>query len=327
MHDTATAKRTSCPRCGYDLRGVVASWTASCPLEGTCAECGLTFRWDDLFTGHHSPPPWNVEAEGRSLWRTAPSTLVRSFVPRHFWRGLRLEHQPRWRRITRYLLLFLPLLYVGFAVGHGVRMATEVSIFWPGEAWESFWKAAIFPWSADAFVPQTVNVRAWWTPKSPQDLLTHWLLSHPTRGLWLFTLTFLVMAPLVFIVLPIARRRAKVRTAHLIRIALYGLPLLVPGLLIMMCSAAPMGTSRRRLSAELLSWSTLYWLVLIVTWLLVLAWWITACRRYLRMEWSVAVGTSVVVIATCCGLVAVYALDTNYFDEWLKLFMRWSGLL
>ena len=30
-----------CPRCGYDQRGMVESWTLQCPLTGECAECGL----------------------------------------------------------------------------------------------------------------------------------------------------------------------------------------------------------------------------------------------------------------------------------------------
>ena len=34
-----------CPRCGYDLRGAIATWTEQCPLHGTCAGCGLQFAW------------------------------------------------------------------------------------------------------------------------------------------------------------------------------------------------------------------------------------------------------------------------------------------
>ena len=37
-----------CPRCGYDLGGVVAIFRDSCPLEGTCSECGMALRWGEV---------------------------------------------------------------------------------------------------------------------------------------------------------------------------------------------------------------------------------------------------------------------------------------
>ena len=53
--------KTSCPRCGYDLAGVVESWnhaeSLSCPLNGTCSECGLGFEWADVFRSKDTEKP------------------------------------------------------------------------------------------------------------------------------------------------------------------------------------------------------------------------------------------------------------------------------
>jgi hypothetical protein len=45
-----TGKGVACPICGYDQRGAVAAWTDSCPLEGTCSECGHVFEWAALLS-------------------------------------------------------------------------------------------------------------------------------------------------------------------------------------------------------------------------------------------------------------------------------------
>ncbi len=47
----------SCPRCGYDLPGTIASWTHSCPLRGVCSECGTNFDWVLVFNPKFIPIP------------------------------------------------------------------------------------------------------------------------------------------------------------------------------------------------------------------------------------------------------------------------------
>ena len=43
----------SCPCCGYDQSGAIAAWnhaaSRSCPLRGTCSECGAELWWGDVF--------------------------------------------------------------------------------------------------------------------------------------------------------------------------------------------------------------------------------------------------------------------------------------
>jgi len=106
---------TICPRCGYDLRGTVATWTESCPLAGVCTECGLELSWPEVLQPEKYEPRWCIEFEPRRrrVVRAAFKTFGRSFVPWRFWLEIRMSHPIRWRRLAMYLcLLFLPLVLV-----------------------------------------------------------------------------------------------------------------------------------------------------------------------------------------------------------------------
>lgn len=122
MTGTAAEERTSrCARCGYDLRGTVATWKDSCPLEGQCTECGFTFEWADVFDSSRNPPTWCIEfSERKSLLRKWFATFLRSFVPWRFWHELKPSHEVRTRRLALYfLLLFLVPLFPGYVVVQG----------------------------------------------------------------------------------------------------------------------------------------------------------------------------------------------------------------
>ena len=113
---TELITNAACPRCGYELRGIVDSWTESCPLLGVCSECGLEFKWSEVFCPDKYEPVWCVEFRTAGwLPRSALKTLMMSFRPWRFWRELKMSHEIHWRRICSYLaLLALPwmLLYV-----------------------------------------------------------------------------------------------------------------------------------------------------------------------------------------------------------------------
>ena len=107
------ARPPQCPRCGYDLRGAIGTWTDQCPLQGTCAECGLQFVWAEVLHPEKYEPQWCVEfAPGmRRIIQTSASTFIRSFWPFGFWRALKMSMPIRWRRLVMYIaILCLPLL-------------------------------------------------------------------------------------------------------------------------------------------------------------------------------------------------------------------------
>jgi hypothetical protein len=294
-------QRAACPRCGYDQRGVIATWSESCPIRGVCSECGLAFEWNQLLSRRLQRPPWCVEYSSRSAFhRAIANTLLRSLWPPRFWSALKLWHEPRWRRLLVYLGLLLIAGYVVFASGHGFL------------AWKQRnWIAA----RGGTALPSTMAVlaQAMATPLSDQSLGmisftgpagTGWTLPpQPFPSPWsLFALypgldgyglpaamtaTMFAILPLSFVALPISMRRAKVRWAHVGRITLYALGPIILTLIALLIALVFMD---RVLPCVIMPG--------IAIWLLL--WWWMAVARYLRMEHAWAVFGSIAVIAGLC---------------------------
>ncbi len=120
-----------CPRCGYDLRGAIATWMERCPIQGTCAECGLQFVWAEVLHPEKFSPLWCVEfvRQHRKFGRACCSTFIRSFRPWRFWSAIKMSLPIRARRISLYMLcLLLPwlLCYVSIQSIAAVRMRSSV---------------------------------------------------------------------------------------------------------------------------------------------------------------------------------------------------------
>ncbi len=106
----------TCPRCGYDLRGTVATWTDSCPLNGVCTECGLEFEWVEFFRPELHGEHWNIERvpTPTQLPLALIRTWLRSFAPWSFWSRLTMNHPIRSDRLAQYVIILafsLLLLY------------------------------------------------------------------------------------------------------------------------------------------------------------------------------------------------------------------------
>lgn len=116
-----------CPRCGYDQRGAMATWSESCPLQGTCTECGLTFHWCEVLRPEKFEPRWCVEFEPkvRRIPIAALRTLRRSFWPWRFWSQLKMSDAIHGLQLAMYVaLLLLPALFL--YVGVQGWMATQM---------------------------------------------------------------------------------------------------------------------------------------------------------------------------------------------------------
>jgi len=325
--------KARCPRCGYDLRGLIASWTESCPIEGRCAECGLAFEWGELLDPRRSVPRWCVEyARGWGMWPAAFKTLcVLLLRPDRFWRQLTMVHAPRWWRMPLVLLVALAALYLVMALGVGWATYRNHSNFNRNGAPTQYAPALIglyafvCPFSEYQFVaPPGTSRRGFADRTLPprwyvSSLHFRWII-HDARlavrgrrflSFWnwhadtlpLFhSMMAAVLSPFAFILLPQSLRRAKVRLRHIIRIELYGLMLLS-------CPVAMYILFRLVVPyyPVLRSWQSM--IVFLAFVFCFIAWWSLACRHYLKLPHAWGVGASMVVLAYAGGLFAVALVD------------------
>lgn len=108
-----------CPRCGYEQSGTVQTWRESCPLTGTCSECGLGFCWADVLNPGRVDLAGFVEQARGGWWQVLAAawrTWVWSMLPWVFWRKVRLDHRVVPRRWAAWAILTLVLVHVGGAL-------------------------------------------------------------------------------------------------------------------------------------------------------------------------------------------------------------------
>jgi hypothetical protein len=298
-------KPVRCPRCGYDLRGEMASWEQSCPIEGVCAECGLDMAWRELLNPTHIKPGWCVEY-AKSPWRVpgrAIRTLMATCWSWFFWRSLRMVHEIRRRRLAAYVLLWVVVLYVLFCLCHAALAFSRWSNWgWrmparPVDPLDVVMTAVLplsetLPWSSGAPSPQEIFDRLW------------------LPGLWLLVLlaAMHVLCAAGFAALPVSRRQAKVRWGHIVRVLAYGFGWFVP--LIALGLLGPALRELYRVPALVDLGHTLAALAVVAAWAhlpFLVIWWSTATGRYLKMRHPWGVGLAVVIMA---GLLTLFGTLT-----------------
>jgi hypothetical protein len=192
------AETPSCPRCGYDQRGVIDSWTRSCPLTGICSECGLEFAWRDLLDERFKIKPWFFEHALRRHVRSFFYTLWRSLRPSSFWRWVRLEDDIDLHRLGIFACL-APLLMGGMTLLLMVPIAYVIGAFiW----FDSVWVA---PWY---FVTGTLFAYSWGVD---EEILV------PLLSVMVST----AIAPGFLVLFSDSMRLARVRRVHLLRFWVY----------------------------------------------------------------------------------------------------------
>lgn len=204
-------QRPGCPRCGYDLSGIVSAWTRSCPLDGRCSECGLQFPWRFVLDSRLRGPGWSIEhwqeGDGRlGFVRRLLGTSARAYEPRRLWQSLGMHHRIRWVMLLRGCAFGVLVSYVvASAVAIGLRTLLMYlyvdAMGWTGTGlWQS--TAALVCW------PLAEGQHYFWWPML---LDTAWLA------------TWFWLMPVCFVIFRRTLRAARVRPAHIVRITLYGL--------------------------------------------------------------------------------------------------------
>lgn len=198
--------RITCPRCAYDLSGSVAAWVDSCPVRGTCPECGLTYRWAHVFNPDLLRLPRFVEhAKGfRQFARWALLTWLWALLPWVFWSRVELHHRTRPWVMAAWLLF--------------IALACRV----PKAALEYFYGAAtgwvsLNDWSLlNPLTVPVISIRGSFARLPKIDPMWD---AWPSSACWL--LTFVALFPVLLLLMPISMSRATIRPAHVLRATIF----------------------------------------------------------------------------------------------------------
>ncbi|MCH2161240.1 MAG: hypothetical protein MK085_05135 [Phycisphaerales bacterium] len=323
-----------CPRCGYHFKGILATWTTSCPVDGQCSECGLSFRWWEIFVGDHVPK-WYVEFS-RGFWsglRRTPGTFWRVILGSEPSGRLRLEmfkERMRFRPFLGWFVLLFLVAYLGAGLAVGIEGAInhletiKAGMPYKNIALQIFLGGLVDPF---AILPEvggkameyslfqhismmgigSINYMGqdiFWVERSGR------LLPMPVSIQLVLLAMSTVVTPLVFMVLPYTRREAKVRLGHLARLAFLSVAILV-----------------------------LFWLLLVLFWVLeagflflppvdtgilrgflfpivmlrFVTWWSAACKRFLRFSSWQMVAASVLSIGLLTPVAVVATFNAKLF--------------
>lgn len=226
-----------CPRCGYDQRGLITTWTDTCPVIGLCSECGYTFAWSDVMRPDRQRLPGFFE-HTKGFWPTlrgAWRTLAWVIVPPVFWLKVKMHHEVCIRRALFWPVCAFSMMW--FLIGtlrflayftegrHQVMPLRTVVI----ESLQSF----VFPvlyvepttWTWVAGIATRVN------KISVKFLVLDW------SPAYLGVIGQGLLFPLLLLALPATRRQATIRKCHVLRAAIYGQGWLVLPLTLLLVSA------------------------------------------------------------------------------------------
>lgn len=281
------ARPPQCPRCGYDLRGRIESWTTSCPIQGRCPECGLAFRWVEILNPSFTTPTWWIES--RRIQSALVQQMIRTWLftwnPPIFWNRIRLAHPIQWTRLAAYFLGSFTAIVI--VLVSAARIFTTASL-------------------ADFLT--AVRWRFWWTHTSPWDLASPIRLLRLSSQIWLCLAVFIgtSLAPIGYLTVPVSLRRAKVRFSHLVRISVYGLPFIaLPCALALL---ATLGLLNPRLKMPPFAESISRWAT-VASVMMCLLWWMTASSSYLKLQHGIAVGATAVLLPLLYVLLALRTVE------------------
>jgi len=215
MTKAASSAAPSCPSCGYDLSGAVASWTESCPLTGTCSECGEHLDWPQVVTAADRELPWFIEHGKDRFFRRALGTWVRDVAsPLSFWRAVAAHSAASPARLLFWLPLLLVTLHITKAtLANGARAIVHVLDN------NSFWY--FLAWASDDWTQPLVLI--YYNPSPGMSVLnTQWQFRWwppPVWGLIVASVT----APLSLFLAAAWQPQLEIRFGRVARAAVYGL--------------------------------------------------------------------------------------------------------
>lgn len=219
----------NCPRCDYDLAGLIDSWREVCPLRATCSECGLEIDVANVISEVNRGPAWSFEHQKGRFWRRWAGTSLRTFRPGRFCRELRIDHRIRVGRLIVFTLLWLALVHLVYA-GIAVYGLGTFGLF-------NGWTAG---WGIDLDLPGVrrmlaLNVLVPYASEFRYSPRPNTYTSLHVFPVFLITYIPAALMPLWMLVLGTTLKAARVRAVHLFRGMVYTVPAaammaIVPGL-------------------------------------------------------------------------------------------------
>jgi hypothetical protein len=179
-------------------------------------------------------------------------------------------------------------------VNHSYAAAIAEAVFFP---WRSTSTGTQSMWGGRAMsypAPRYLHATLMGQPRNLRNLSGPDNLSFTVRGV-AFALWVALTMPLAFVLLPISRRRAKVRWGHLARVACYGM--VIPSAVVTgMLGCVAIGYADDKLQPAMHSMAHIlgrYGLMI-----LTIGWWVAAIRCYLHIPhgWAVPLVLAVLLI-------------------------------
>lgn len=282
----------ACPRCGYDQAGAIASWHDSCPLIGTCSECGLTFEWRRLYAGEGLAPEWSFE-HGELTFHRFVGTVLRGMLPWLLWRGVPIECPVRPWRLVLLVLAFLPLVHV--MVSSAVLTIDPPS----GSKFGTSPAAQVIAENIEAAVmPYFLTVR-----RVPMFAPLAWLM------------LFAMFMPLSTLILGESLKRCRVRSIHLIRGYGWSWTSGAPLAFVMTIGALSIASL---VTAGRISWGAqermAYFLIFAAFPAWLWAWWYGFMKRYLRLPNAFWVASLLLIVSFLASTTALW-LASEVFNR------------
>jgi hypothetical protein len=290
--------------------------------EGLCTECGDRIVWERVLSEEFRRPRWLFEHADTPLRLAVavPSTLLAACVPLYLWRRLRMEHPIRPRRLLLLVVLLALTMHLVVATSTAAMMLWQ-SVSQPGRnvsatvgnisingsyempVLQATLLVLLYPYRD--FVPCTAE----FVPRDAYDNLRRTRVSIPSGfamppmptlvevprsrrfglGAQMRILDIVVVSAVAstisFAALPIARRRAKVRWAHIARAAVY----LVCGSTLIMIGACNIFTRSSIVPLAIVAAYCVWF-------------WHATASRYLRMSRPGAVAMSVTAIGMTAAM-------------------------
>lgn len=303
------SKHTLCPRCGYDLQGALQARKDESELRGRCSECGLDYDWQDILDPRRDRPQWCIEYAQtiREILGRSVLTFFMMLWPWKFWHQLKMSHEVRWIGLG----FFLACLTVGsyaFAVLVG-NVCTLLITLVNGMEWLR---------SDPSFAVQTFPFVA---PSIYSRELT-WMLdqTYATRFLALL-FAYIAFLPVGFVLLPVSRRKAKVRLRHLLRIAIYSVSISFMPFLVVVSFVGFDLVNQYALGSTWIARWILQGSLYFAFWgpyPMVICWWAVATTHYLKMPhgWAVSILLSFVVVLSIALLIACLVI-VGLVPDWV----------